>query len=55
MSKVAITDENKEALAQAIVEDMDIETLMNCWKDHLIDTYDEDAEQFQEDWENVME
>ena len=48
-------DANIEKLAQSIVDDMDIDTLMGAVKDNLEHAYRVDPELFENEWEIYFE
>ena len=47
-------EENREKLAQAVVEDADIDSLVGMALNGCVSLYERDPDKFQEDWESIF-
>ena len=56
MSKVEYTEQNREKLAEAVVDSMDMKTLMQVVYEDTIEFYEgqDGDEYFQRDWQDMM-
>jgi len=52
MSKVEYTEQNREKLAEAVVENMDIKDMIQALYEQELECYEQDEDTFQELWDN---
>ena len=52
MSQVEYTDANREKLAEAVVENMDIKDMIQALYEQEVECYEQDEDTFQELWHN---
>ena len=52
MSQVEYTDANREKLAEAVVENMDIKDMIQALYEQELECYEQDEDTFQELWDN---
>ena len=54
-TKVENNEKNRMALAEQVVDGMDMKTMIQCMYEHILEGYEQDDEYFQRDWETMNE
>ena len=53
-TKVENNEKNRMALAEKVVDGMDMKTMIQCMYEHILEGYEKDDEFFERDWEMEM-